>query len=266
MYGFQKIGLATGLLVTILSVSPTSAECINRGSSIECYGTLDSPNLPSHQNSGPASCPVKTELLANFKWIHDDAGHNQKSAAMQGNILRASDGASAALKYETDQIRKAYKEAQSHNPKVAALIDRCDDLGVDAVAYEFAEKYVRLSTCSDPPPARSATCSDFTENMRWALLDAGRCSPFARSDVDVWSDANDVRYRASFIRRGFKIAQGHARSTALSIDFISDPLLVRLAHDVWQKYRVADLPQSDGIPPDSSVCPGILLLDFYENG
>jgi hypothetical protein len=180
---------------------------------------------------------------------------------MQGNILRASTNKSA------DQIRKAYKEAQSHNPSAAALIDRCDDLGVDAVAYEFAENYVRLKTCGNPPPARSATCADFTENLRWALLDAGPCGSFARADVDVWSDAEDVRYRATFIRRGFKIAQGHVRSTAFSIDFISDPLLVRLAHDVWQKYRVADLPQSNGVEtPDSSVCPGVLLFDLYEDG
>ncbi len=242
--------------------------CGNRTIKIDlfwCEGT-------SAATPAPAPAPVRptcsrAELLANFNWIHENAALTKKSAVMQGNILRSS---SLLDEAGVDDIRKAYKLAQSHNPPVAALIDKCDDITVDQVAYAFAEN-VRLKSCGGSRPAVSATCSDYTENLRWALLDSGPCAPYSRAELDGvdWDGVSDIsilRETAYFIRRGFKYAQGHARDTALSVDFISDALLVKLSRDVWDRFRVERLPRSDGIDePDPATCPGVKLFDFWED-
>lgn len=215
----------TPFMIQGLDMSWEIVRCEDRTIRINVYSCDGPAPAPAKPEVTTTKCPVRSELLANLKWIHDDAAHNKKSAVMQGNILRASTFLDAG---GVPEIMKAYKLAQSHNPRVAGLIDKCNDLTIDGVAYEFAETYVRLRSCGGTRPAVSATCSDYSENLRWALLNSGPCAPFARAELDGLDGVSTVREKAYFIRRGFKYAQGHARDTALSVDFISDTLLVQL--------------------------------------
>jgi len=73
--------------------------------------------------------------------------------------------------------------------------------------------------------------------------------------------------RAEWVRRAVQVAQGHNRSAAASVDFVSDDLLLNIARQVYQGNNVAGLPKREPDPSNPFVrqgCPGIMLADKYD--
>ncbi|MBP0111060.1 hypothetical protein [Bradyrhizobium vignae] len=161
----------------------------------------------------------------NMRWIFD-AGSDQHRANVRGTLNRA------VIARDVDSIRASYQEGQKHNPSASAMIDDCDDMALLNVAYSVAENF-RLKSCSDSPPARSATCADLTNNLTWSLIDAADCAPYARDKIIEGLDsAAPLEVRAALIRQGLKIAQSHNQEVSDSIDWISNRLVVQIAEQV----------------------------------
>lgn len=210
-------------------------------------------------------CPAEKELKENFKWLDSDAIHAGNSATVRKNILRAI---SITLQGDIQEIRQAYKYGQSHNSSAAGLIDDCDDDSVSRIAYDFAERVVRLRSCGGRAPASSATCGDLAENLRWSLLDSGNCAPYAREWLVRALRSNDYeKVRAEWVRRAVQVAQGHDLPVAASVDFISDRIILDTARKVYDEYDIGNLDRRPGDPQNPFVrqtCPGVTLFNSYE--
>jgi hypothetical protein len=135
----------------------------------------------------------------------------------------------------------------------------CGDLTRELrIAREFSES-VRLKNCGEKAPAFSATCNDFSENIRWALIESASCGPFARQLVEmgVTADTEPLHVRAEWIRRGFEVAQGHNMPVARSSTFIADALILRIATNIYKTFNVGNLNilSIDDPEPDDTTLP-----------
>lgn len=165
----------------------------------------------------------------------------------------------------TDAMRAAFKEGQRHRPDIARLIDDCDNWTVREITYAFAEQG-RLKRCGDAPVAMSANCVDFRRNLSWSLFEAGICSSYAAYYISMGLPKGiPLRTRASFIRQGFKMAQGHRQEVFDSIDYIGDLLLVRLVEQFLSENSI-DRVAERNYEKDQNAgyrCPG--TAKFYKH-
>ncbi len=216
-----------------------------------CYGeSCSCPDADTKCIKRETACP-KDDLLKNFLWLHADAGNSGRTAQATGQILRASS------RRDAFGIRKGFKLGQEHRQDIAATIDSCSDQEVTQIAYTFAEA-VRIKSCGTPPPAKSATCADVRENIRWSLLEHSTCSPYAREYFKkALDEAEYIQIRANWIRQGFKIAQAHNPEVSDSIDFVGDELLINITTELAKLHKISDLPGAvggAGNPYSETIC------------
>jgi hypothetical protein len=225
--------------------------CFSQGIAILEMG--DSPVRPSPQVI--AACD-EARVLENMRWFNRDAPNSRHTAAVRGIFVRLVNSV------EAEPLREAYKEGQRHNREAARLIDDCDDQTVINLAYQMAEE-VRVQRCEAQPPARSASCTDVYENIRWSLFDAGTCSNISRVYLRRAMATDLLLYKAAdLIRRGVKVAEGHRREVYDSVDYIGDALLVRIATKVLQDRSIEGLTTSYSLDDSTrNRCPGLALME-----
>lgn len=275
MKGFLGHRSFLAIVVGGFTVAAASLVGLSAGSDAQqrCGIEIECRFIGAELGSGPVreerkivrECNPK-ELLENMVWLHKDASHSRKSALARNRILRAI---SVSLVGDIDRIRSAYKEGQNLNATAAALIDECDDEEVSKVSDEFAERYVRIRSCGAAPPAPWATCADFTENLRWSLLDNADCSEKARGALDFLVLGNTLeKVGAEKVRRALQTSQGHRPDIAKSADFIGNALILQIANQVW-KTKVETTIKDAGIEGwiyqwwiTKEKCPG---MEFYHN-
>jgi len=205
-----------------------------------------------------AACD-QSRVLENMRWFNRDAPNSSHTAKVRGIILRRVNSLDA------DSIREAYKDGQRHNSSAARLIDDCDDQTVIDLAYKMAEE-VRIQRCGAPMPASSASCNSGYLNIRWALHDAGMCSNLARVYITAGLNTGYLLHvRADLIRRGVKVAEGHAREVYDSVDYIGDALLVQLAEKVVKEHSIVGMDTSYAIDNYTrNRCPGFAMVEKNE--
>ncbi|MET4044976.1 hypothetical protein [Bradyrhizobium sp. RT6a] len=219
--------------------------------------TLDMPDEPTMPQV-LAACD-EARLLENMRWFNRDAPNSRHTAAVRGIFVRLVNAA------EVDSLREAYKEGQRHNAEASRLIDDCDDQTVINLAYTMAEE-VRIQQCGGSPPARSASCADVYENIRWSLFEAGICSNLTRVYLRRAMGSDLLLHKAAdVIRKGVKISEGHRREVYDSVDYIGDALLVRIAAKVMKDHSIDGLSTSYAINDVTRrQCPGLALLENNE--
>ncbi|MVT52521.1 hypothetical protein GPL17_18740 [Bradyrhizobium yuanmingense] len=193
-----------------------------------------------------------------MRFFNRDAPNNSHTARVRGKIVRIVNG------LDTEGIREAYKEGQKHNSRAYDLIDACNDITVNSLAYRMAEE-VRLQACDRPSPARSASCSNATENIRWSLFDGGHCSGLSRSYMEFALDESLRLYeQADFARKAVKVAQGHRREVFDSIDYIGDRLLMQMVKAILADRSISGLPRVNIDESARRYCPGLSMMESKE--
>ncbi len=181
--------------------------------------------LPSHSAVFGYACK-QSEALENVRWLFRDSQTDRHRAFVRGIIIRA------VSRHRVRLIRQGFNEGQKQNENARKSLELCDDHQVWLLAHQVSEEF-RLKSCSGAQPARSATCGDLKENLRWSMLDSGGCAKFARGEIIEGIDSLEtLDVRADHIRQGVKVAESHNQEVWDSTDWIADELLVRIAIEV----------------------------------
>jgi hypothetical protein len=239
------------LFVMLLAYSVGIAPSFSEDSIAATLEMGDEPVMP--QVLGACD---EAKVLENMRWFNRDAPNNRHTAAVRGIFVRLVNAAEVA------SLREAYKEGQRHNVEASRLIDDCDDQTVINLAYTMAEE-VRIQQCGGSPPARSASCTDVYENIRWSLFEAGSCSNITRVYLRQAMRSDLMHYKAAdLIRKGVKVSEGHRREVYDSVDYIGDALLIRIAAKVVKDHSIDGLSTSYALNDFTRrQCPGLALLE-----
>jgi hypothetical protein len=208
--------------------------------------TYQALTIPRWPDEAVGRCD-EADLLDNMRWLH---ANNDWAAFV---IAYGDSGGDVAM------IRRAFRWGQRHRPDIANRFDGCSDLAWRSVAERFADEALRIGQCGAPTRARSVTCADLRENIRWAAQDSGPCAAMARTAIISASRAGNARA----LRRAVQYAQGHNEHVFRSVEYVAGPLLLEIATAVIREHGLIPSPRPVSLAPNIAA-PGCGVLPLRE--